>query len=525
MDNMEEDESSTVDRESGGGCGTVNHDDEAQCRSECCTSHGVTANCCQPCASPPKSILKKRSCCQCITGYCMCQPMPRSCNCPPPVQIDARAERECSCDCPSSPECACPPSERRFPRTKVKCPNARLCYPLPRLPPGPKCHCTQCQPCLPPPCDHCTSSKCRTIVPRARPCRVDSPCSAHSPCRPNSQSSAESRFAPCQTDPLCTSCRKMVACSRNKPCGTPDRSCSPVCRGPGQSVSPWITVTEATGDVGGCEGLGSIDENEGALCSCENSGDESCGNCNYRSSTDCAMSRIKSVNSCDSLCAAADTNLNVCCGEGRAEVTRSSASKAVETLPETSMANTRARESRGSRDRSPSSERRGMVLLINKPQSNLMAAIARAKSPQSGKSKKTFVRANNFFQHTTQNQENRNCEYKGASTHCISSRVVSQESEASAFNCRNSVSTKQFVNANKCSNAVNESECSTSNEKGTSPQVSPDDPLQQTRKHSSPTRRSQIVSGVARITKQILSPIRGSISRISDVRYEPPRIE
>lgn len=94
----------------------------------------------------------------------MCQPMPRTCNCPHPVQVDVRADRECSCACPSSPECACPPSERKFSRAQVKCQNAKLCY-TPRQQPGPKCRCTECQPSLPPPCDPCTSTKCRPLIP------------------------------------------------------------------------------------------------------------------------------------------------------------------------------------------------------------------------------------------------------------------------------------------------------------------------------------------------------------------------
>ena len=161
---------------------------------------------CQPCSPSPRPILKKRSCCQCISGYCLCQPMPRSCNCPPPVQVDVRAEKECSCDCPSSPECACPPSERRFPRTKVKCPNAKICCPLPRLPPGPKCYCSECQPCLPPPCDPCTSTKCKTIPPKVTPCRKESPCPTSSSCRPGSPNRPEARHPV----PSCTSSRKMT---------------------------------------------------------------------------------------------------------------------------------------------------------------------------------------------------------------------------------------------------------------------------------------------------------------------------
>ncbi|XP_044019392.1 balbiani ring protein 3-like [Aphidius gifuensis] len=119
----------------------------------------------EPCAPSTKPILKKkRSCEQTTPKGCMCQPMPRTCNCPHPVQVDVRADRECTCACPSSPECACPPSERKFSRAKVKCQNAKLCY-TPRQQPGPKCRCTECQPSLPPPCDPCTSTKCRPLIP------------------------------------------------------------------------------------------------------------------------------------------------------------------------------------------------------------------------------------------------------------------------------------------------------------------------------------------------------------------------
>ncbi|KAI4480243.1 hypothetical protein M0804_010241 [Polistes exclamans] len=165
--------------------------------------------CQSPCSPSPKSILKKkRSCCQCTTNYCMCQPMPRNCNCPPPVQIDARAQRDCTCNCPSSPECACPPSERRFPRTMVKCPNSRLCCPLVRLPPGPKCHCNRCQPCLPAPCDPCTSSICRNAIPRENhPCCPSSPCPKRSPCRPKSPDLLQ--LQGCRS-PSPSNCRKSV---------------------------------------------------------------------------------------------------------------------------------------------------------------------------------------------------------------------------------------------------------------------------------------------------------------------------
>ncbi|KAK2584072.1 hypothetical protein KPH14_006518 [Odynerus spinipes] len=173
---------------------------------------------CQPCAPSPKSILKKRDCCQCVNGCCMCQPMPRNCNCPPPVQVDVRAERDCTCGCPSSPECACPPSERRFPKSMVKCPNARLCCPLPRLPPGPKCHCVQCQPCLPPPCDPCTSSICRPAFPAMNPCRSMSPCSLCSPCRPRSPDYPPASRAGRSTSPCCKTVQRYCnerSCSRD----------------------------------------------------------------------------------------------------------------------------------------------------------------------------------------------------------------------------------------------------------------------------------------------------------------------
>ncbi|XP_043267066.1 keratin-associated protein 16-1-like isoform X2 [Venturia canescens] len=164
---------------------------------------------CKPCSPSPRPILKPRSCCQCIPGYCMCQPMPRTCNCPPPVQVDARAARDCDCECPSSPECACPPSERRFPRTKVKCPNARMCCSTPRPHPGPKCNCTKCQPCLPSPCDPCTSSKCRTLKLNFKSCDGGSPCDDSAPCRPETP-----KLPPCKPTPPCSECRKMAPSCR-----------------------------------------------------------------------------------------------------------------------------------------------------------------------------------------------------------------------------------------------------------------------------------------------------------------------
>ncbi|XP_047351233.1 von Willebrand factor-like isoform X1 [Vespa velutina] len=262
-------ESRNVRREAGGGCpppGCGRSCQTARCRSPstdrssscswCPTSVQrpsspcKPSNLCQPCAPSPKSILKKRSCCQCATGYCMCQPMPRNCNCPPPIQIDARAERDCTCDCPSSPECACPPSERRFPRTIVKCPNARLCCPLPRLPPGSKCHCDRCQPCLPAPCDPCTSSICQNVIPKANPCCPSSPCPPRSPCRPKSPDLQPCRLpSPCRksTQRYClgrNSCRDDTynACPRV----ANDRRSSGTCGGTGQSST--IRRRRAGGD-------------------------------------------------------------------------------------------------------------------------------------------------------------------------------------------------------------------------------------------------------------------------------------
>lgn len=218
-------------REAGGGCpppSTCTHSStrcdypDADCSataSSCCSSrcgcyqvatHQSPPNC-QPCSSPlPKPILKKRNCCQCITSDCMCQPMPRSCNCPPPVQVDARAIRECSCDCPSSPECACPPSERRFRRTTTNCPNAHPCCPFPGPSADPKCQCARCQPCLPPSCNLCPSGKCRGATPLRNPCRPSSP---HPSC------------APFRTS---TACRKLTFCAQ------PSSRSS--CKGTGQSL-------------------------------------------------------------------------------------------------------------------------------------------------------------------------------------------------------------------------------------------------------------------------------------------------
>lgn len=95
-------------------------------------------------------------------GGCLCQPMPK--NGSSPIRIDVRAIKECTCECPSAPECACPPSERRFLPVKKHCPNSRLCRsPMIRFPVGPKCRCKKCQqfgpfpvPCNP--CNPCTAA-------------------------------------------------------------------------------------------------------------------------------------------------------------------------------------------------------------------------------------------------------------------------------------------------------------------------------------------------------------------------------
>lgn len=175
----------------------------SQCRYSQSSSHQTSPTNCQSCCSPAsKSILKKRNCCQCDLSYCMCQPMPRGCNCPPPVQIDARAVPGCSCECPSSPECACPPSERRFPKTTVTCPNARLCCPFLRSPADPKCHCARCRPCPPPPpCDPCASTRCRRPFPPKNSCH---PCPTCPPCRPVSPISRYRPPTPCKKLTFCT---------------------------------------------------------------------------------------------------------------------------------------------------------------------------------------------------------------------------------------------------------------------------------------------------------------------------------
>ncbi|XP_011066043.1 PREDICTED: prestalk protein [Acromyrmex echinatior] len=203
-------------REAGGGCSppscsyssTHYNSPNVDCSSiasSCCSSQcrypsSHRTSDCQSCAL--KSILKKRNCCQSNTSsYCLCQPMPRSCNCPPPIHVDARATHECSCDCPSSPECACPPSERRFPKVMIKCPNARLCCPSPRLPPCPKYHCS-CQPrCLPPSCNPCTSFKCQRSISTKDSCQPNSPCPS---CRPISITSSCHPPMPCRELTFCT---------------------------------------------------------------------------------------------------------------------------------------------------------------------------------------------------------------------------------------------------------------------------------------------------------------------------------
>ncbi|KYM95018.1 Kazal-type serine protease inhibitor domain-containing protein 1 [Cyphomyrmex costatus] len=223
--------SEPLKREAGGGCpppscsypSTRYNSPNADCSStasSCCSSQcrypssHRTFNC-QPCAL--KSILKKRNCCQsnAATTRCLCQPIPRGCNCPPPIQVDVRAARECSCDYPSSPECACPPSERRFPKATIKCPNARICYPSPRLPPGPKCHCP-CQPCPPPSCNPCTSFKCRRPVLAKDSCQFDSSCPS---CPPDHR--PISTTSPCRPP---TPCRKLTFCTERN-----DRFSSPSC--------------------------------------------------------------------------------------------------------------------------------------------------------------------------------------------------------------------------------------------------------------------------------------------------------
>lgn len=247
---------------------------------------------CQPCAPQPRPILKKRSCCLCAPGGCMCQPMPRNCSCPPPIQIDARADDECTCDCPSSPECACPPSERRFSRTRTRCQNARICCPLPRLPPGPPCCCTECRPCLPPPCDPCSSSRCCSPSPRFKFCRPASPCPPCSPCRPQTPA------RPCRPSPACSPCRKP---SGQSPCRSVARSssrgsscCSP-CRAPppGQSSASCCDHNDDL-ETAGC-GCGDDRESEfvdddtrSPQCRCGPDGKGCADDCDWCCSQNCA---------------------------------------------------------------------------------------------------------------------------------------------------------------------------------------------------------------------------------------------
>ncbi|XP_046749268.1 keratinocyte proline-rich protein-like [Diprion similis] len=218
----------------------------------------------------------------------MCQPMPRNCNCPPPVQIDARADEECSCDCPSAPECACPPSERRFSRTKVKCPNARICCPVPRQPPGPPCCCTECRPCLPPPCDPCSSSTCRPATPQVKPCRPASPCPPSSPCRPK-------RSSPCRKPAPPSPCRSSArSSSRGSSCCSPSRA-------PGQSSSTCddngevAEVTRGHGDDGERDCAGDADRR--SRCRCAHDGKGCADECRSCCSRNCAGEPFRG--SCD----------------------------------------------------------------------------------------------------------------------------------------------------------------------------------------------------------------------------------
>ncbi|XP_028982629.1 balbiani ring protein 3-like [Diachasma alloeum] len=281
------------ERLSGGACGGASCDNDQ--RSYPGTSAG---NSCQPCA--PKSILKPRSCCQCTGNYCMCQPMPRNCNCPPPPQVDARADRECSCECPSSPECACPPSERKFPKTKVRCPNARLCCPTPRPQPGPKCNCSKCQPCLPPPCDPCTSTKCRPAVVKVAPCPPEPPCS------------------PCNPTPACCPRPSSPPCAPSRPQTANRVGCMPPCRRPGQSAfhptiysrsCAFLNHDDIEKEV---EGTGNRQQVRGkkGQCQCGDDGRGCADDCQFCCSVNCAKespeltknetSRVQSQCNCSS---------------------------------------------------------------------------------------------------------------------------------------------------------------------------------------------------------------------------------
>lgn len=228
-------------REAGGGCQCCAHPSTC-CNSSNADCSSTASSCCpsqcrysqvssrqppdyQSCTSStaPKSIWKKRICCQCNTSHCLCQPMSRGCNCPPPIQVDVRAARECSCDCSSSPECACPSGEQRFPKTTIKCPNVRLCCPFSRLSPSLKCHCARCQSCPPPVCHPCTITKCRGSIPPKDSCYSRLPTS-YSPCRPASAASSH----------LPTPRKKLTFCTERG-----SRPSSP-CTGTGQSLHGCI---------------------------------------------------------------------------------------------------------------------------------------------------------------------------------------------------------------------------------------------------------------------------------------------
>ncbi|GAB1867396.1 Kazal-type serine protease inhibitor domain-containing protein 1 [Camponotus japonicus] len=227
-------------REAGGGCPSCTYPSTCcSCNADCSStaSSYCPSQCryslssrqapdCQSCSSPTslKSIWKKRNYCQCNTSYCLCQPMSRGCNCPLPVQADVRAARECSCDCPSSPECACPPSERRFPKTTVKCPNTRFCCPLPRLTPTPKCYCARCTSCLPSVCHPCTSTKCR-----------DQPISSNNSCCPRLPTTCLRPASAASSSRPPTPRKKLTFCVERS-----SRPSSP-CRGTGQSLRSCIT--------------------------------------------------------------------------------------------------------------------------------------------------------------------------------------------------------------------------------------------------------------------------------------------
>lgn len=237
------DESSSTERPlkreaGGGGCSSPNCIYPSTCRdspnadcsvsSSCCptrcgylppSSHRRVSDC-RSCATPFKPILKKRACHRCTASSCACQPTSRGCGCPPPVTVDVRAVRECTCDCTSSPECACSPNERRFPRALVKCPDARSCCPAPsRLPSDRKCHCARCRPCSPSSCDPCAAVMCPSCSVRpSSSCRPPSPCTPCSSCRPASSASTRSSCRPA------TPCRKLTSCAERS--GRATSSCA-----------------------------------------------------------------------------------------------------------------------------------------------------------------------------------------------------------------------------------------------------------------------------------------------------------